>query len=358
VSRYEVEYLPPPEPLPSELNAPRLRRRLLQVIALLAVVGLVALLAPGLGDVRERLAAARPGWLALAVVLEVLSCLSYVLMFKPVFCRRMSLRTSYELGMSELAVGSLVPASGAGGLAFGAWALRKGGMPAEDIARRTVAFFVLKSAANFVAVAVLGTVMWLGVGPDVSPLLTLLPAVLAVIVIAAVCLIPALAARRTARDREEIARWRRWLGAAVDALQEGVREAGRTVRRRDWQVIAGSLGYWAFDNAVLWACFRAFGESPALTLVLMGYLLGQLGGLLPLPGGIGGIDGGLIGALIVYGLPAAATAAAVLAYRVILFWIPLLLGAAAFAGLRKGLDNPDRPDLCDPLGRVTRPAVA
>ena len=130
------------------------------------------------------------------------------------------------------------------------------------------------------------------------------------------------------------------------------------LRRRDWRVIAGSLGYWAFDNAVLWACFRAFGESPALTLVLMGYLIGQLGGLLPIPGGIGGIDGGLIGALIVFGLPAAPTAAAVLAYRVILFWVPLLLGAAAFAGLRKGLDDPERPDLCDPYGRVTQPAVA
>jgi uncharacterized protein (TIRG00374 family) len=358
VSRPEVEYLPPPEPLPGELETSRLRRRLLTVIVLLLVVGLVAWLAPGLGEVRERLGSARPGWLALAVVLEVLSCLSYVLMFRPVFCPRMSWRTSYELGMSELAVGSLVPASGAGGLAFGAWALRKGGMPAEDIARRTVSFFVLKSAANFVAVAVLGVVMWVGVGPHVSPLLTLLPATLAVVAIVAVCMIPAIAGRREPSGAESVHRWRRWLRAAVDALEEGVREAGRIVRRRDWQVIAGSLGYWAFDNAVLWACFRAFGESPALTLVLMGYLLGQLGGLLPIPGGIGGIDGGLIGALIVYGLPAAATAAAVLSYRVILFWIPLLLGAAAFAGLRKGLDNPDRPDLCDPLGRVTRPAVA
>ena len=354
----KVEYLPPPEPLPGELDTSRLRRRVLTVLALLAVVGLVASLAPGLGEVRERLAGARPGWLALAVVLEVLSCFSYVLMFKPVFCPRMSWRTSYELGMSELAVGSLVPASGAGGLAFGAWALRKGGMPADEIARRSVSFFILKSAANFVAVAVLGVVMWLGVGPHVSPLLTLLPAALAVVTIAAVCLIPALAARRDASGAEPAQRWRRWLGAAADALDAGVREAGRIVRRRDWRVIAGSLGYWAFDNAVLWACFHAFGESPAITLVLMAYLLGQLGGLLPIPGGIGGIDGGLIGALIVYGLPAAATAAAVLGYRVILFWIPLLLGAAAFAGLRKGLDNPDRPDLCDPLGRVTRPAVA
>jgi uncharacterized protein (TIRG00374 family) len=358
VSKFDVEYLPTPEPLPDELDTRRLRRRLQRVVALLIVIGLVAWLAPGLGEVRERLAAARPAWLVLAVLLEVLSCSSYVLMFRPIFCARMSWRTSYELGMSELAVGSLVPASGAAGLAFGAWALRKGGMPAVDIARRTVAFFVIKSAANFVAVAVLGIVMWLGVGPHVSPLLTLLPAILAIAAMVAVALIPALATRRTARDADAPGRWRRWLTAAIVALDEGVREAGRVLRRGDWRVIAGSLGYWAFDNAVLWACFRAFGESPAITLVLMGYLLGQLGGLLPIPGGIGGIDGGLIGALIVFGLPAAVTAAAVLAYRLILFWIPLLLGAAAFAGLRKGLDNPKRPDLCDPHGRITRPAIA
>ena len=86
-----------------------------------------------------------------------------------------------------------------------------------------------------------------------------------------------------------------------------------------------------------------------LTIVLMGYLIGQLGGLLPLPGGVGGIDGGLIGTLIVYGAPAAATAAAVLAYRVILFWLPLIGGAIAFASLRRALVDPERPDLCEPL---------
>jgi uncharacterized protein (TIRG00374 family) len=101
--------------------------------------------------------------------------------------------------------------------------------------------------------------------------------------------------------------------------------------------LAGSLGYWAFDNAVLWATFHAFGISVPLTIVLMGYLIGQLGGLLPIPGGIGGIDGGLIGTLIVYGAPAAGTAAAVLAYRVILFWLPLVAGAIAFTALRRDM---------------------
>jgi hypothetical protein len=95
----------------------------------LGFVGLVAALAPGLGEVRQRLEGGQPGWLGIAIVLELLSCLSYLLMFRPIFCARMSWRTSYRLGMSELAVGSLVPASGAAGLAFGAWALRKGGCP-------------------------------------------------------------------------------------------------------------------------------------------------------------------------------------------------------------------------------------
>ena len=139
--------------------------------------------------------------------------------------------------------------------------------------------------------------MWLGVGPDVSPALTLLPSVLAIAAIAAVSVIPFVVARRG------------WTNRAAVALAEGVREAGRVLRRRDWRVIAGSVGYWAFDNAVLWACLHAFGESPPVTLVLMGYLIGQLGGLLPIPGGLGGIDGGLLGALVVYGLPAATAAA-------------------------------------------------
>jgi uncharacterized membrane protein YbhN (UPF0104 family) len=340
---YEIIELPPPEPLPRELEGKRLRRRAIQVAILLTVLGLVAWFAPGLGEVRDRFAEAAPGWLLLAVALELFSCLSYVLMFKPIFCRRMSWRTAYELGMSELAVGSIVPASGAGGLALGAWALRKGGMPPDEIARHTVAFFVLKSMVNFVAVVVVGFAMWLGVGPEVSPLLTLLPAVLALITLAAVPAIGVIAATRRPKQR--------WLAAATAALGDGVREAGRVLARRDWRVIAGSIGYWAFDNAVIWACFKAFGESPAITLVLMGYLIGQLGGLLPIPGGIGGIDGGLIGALIVYGLPAAATAAAVFAYRVILFWLPLIVGGIAFTRLRKGLEDPSRPDLCDPLRR-------
>ncbi|MDX6664286.1 MAG: putative heme transporter [Solirubrobacteraceae bacterium] len=347
MSELRVEYIES-EPLPDGLDEPSLRRRALGVTGAFLLIALVAAFAPGLGEVRSRLADAQAGWLVAAVVLELLSCLAYVLMFKPVFCTHMSWRSAYELGMSELAVGSLMPASGAGGLAFGVWALRRGGMPGRDITRGTVAFAVLKSAANFVAVVVVGLAMWLGVGPHRSPLLTLLPAALALLAMVAVAAIPIRAARRPERA-DEPSGARRWLARAGRALDTGVQEAGRVLRRRDWRVIAGSLGYWAFDNAVLYATLRAVGASPAITLVLMGYLIGQLGGLLPIPGGIGGIDGGLLGTLVVYGLPVAATAAAILAYRLILFWLPLILGGAAFVSLRKGLNDPERPDICDPF---------
>ncbi len=334
--------------LPEELAPRRLLRRFVQVVALLAILVLVALLAPGLDEVRRRLDGAAPGWLALAVVLEGLSCASYVLMFRPVFCRHMSWRTSAEIATSELAAGSLVPASGAGGLALGAWILHRGGMPADRIARRSVAFFLLKSSVNFVAVAVLGTLMAVGiVGPHRSLLLTALPAALSVLVIAAVVALPRLGPGRD--PAPDASRLMRGAAATRRAVIDGSAGAVEILRSRDALVIVGSIGYWAFDNAVLWATYKAVGADVPLSIVLMGYLIGQLGGLLPIPGGIGGIDGGLIGTLIVYGAPAAPTAAAVLAYRVILFWLPLLVGAVGFAMLRRALDRSERPDLCEPL---------
>ena len=326
--------------LPYELDSRRLRRRVLQVSALFAAIALLAWLAPGLDSIRSRLDHGDPAWLLLGVALEVASCAGYVLMFGPIFCERMARRTSLELGLAELGVGSLIPAGGLGGLALGVWVLRRGGMPTEQVATRTVAFFLIKCAANFAAVAVVGVVMWLGVGtPSLSPALTILPAVLAVVVMVAVACLPVFLARVSGDGR--VARAGRGVG-------RGVSEALRLLRTGNPAIVFGSLGYWAFDNLVLWACFRGFGVHVALTVVLMGYLIGQLGGLLPIPGGLGGVEGGLVGTLVVYGVSLRDAVAAVLAYRVIQFWIPLLLSLPAFVSLQRGLNRPERPDLCAP----------
>jgi uncharacterized membrane protein YbhN (UPF0104 family) len=314
---------------------------------LLGLLVAVFLLAPGLGDVRDLLVKASPGWLVLATLLEGLSFASYLLMFGPIFCTGLSRRRSWQIAGSELAMGSLVPASGAGGLALGAWVLHRGGMGGDRIARRSVAFFIIKSGVNFVAVALIGAAMAVGLlGPDVSLWLTALPAAAAVLSIAAVAALPRIGPGE--QPGPDASRSRRWVAVTRRAVIEGTVEAGKILRAGRLGVIGGSIGYWAFDNAVIWATFHAFGVSPPLTVILMGYLIGQLGGLLPIPGGIGGIDLGLIGCLIAYGAPAAPTAAAVLAYRIILFWLPLILGGVAFEMLRRDMPSGQEFTACAP----------
>ena len=308
----------------------------MQAVAALGVLVAIFLLAPGLGEVRDQLAGASPGWLGAAALLEGLSFGSYLVMFGPIFCTGLSWRRSWQIGGSELAMGSLVPASGAGGLALGAWVLHRGGMDGQRIARRSVAFFLIKSGVNFAAVAVLGTVMAFGLfGPELSLWLTAFPAVMATLALGVVVALPRIGPG--APPGPNASGLRRGLSATRRAVIDVTAEALKILRSGNSRVLAGSFGYWAFDNAVLWATFHAFGLSPPLTVILMGYLIGQLGGLLPIPGGIGGIDGGLIGTLIVYGAPAAGTAAAVLAYRLILFWLPLVVGGIAFSALRRDM---------------------
>ena len=90
------------------------------------------------------------------------------------------------------------------------------------------------------------------------------------------------------------------------------------------------MAYYLFDNAVLWAGFHAYGHAPAVSIVAMGYLVGSLATVVPLPAGIGAVEGGLFGALVLYGAPAAPAAGAVLLYRGVSVTLPVALGALAW----------------------------
>ena len=67
----------------------------------------------------------------------------------------------------------------------------------------------------------------------------------------------------------------------------------------------------------------------------MAYFVGMLGNLLPLPGGVGGVDGGMIGALIAFGVDGGLAVVAVLTYRAFAFWLPTIPGAIAYFQLRR-----------------------
>jgi hypothetical protein len=171
----------------------------------------------------------------------------------------------------------------------------------------------------------------LGLGVTEGPrqaALTFLPAIAAGGLLTAVWL----GARHRARQPRSPRRQRlaRALATPLNALGDGTRDARALIVAGDWK-LSGALAYYAFDNAVLWAAFRAFGHPAALSVVVMGYVVGSIGGALPLPAGLGAVDAGLIGALILYGSPAAPTAAAVLLYRAISLAVPVALGALGWA---------------------------
>jgi uncharacterized protein (TIRG00374 family) len=343
------------EPMPDVLSSSHLARRVLELAGLVVIVALVIWLTPGLGALRDRLGDAQPGWLAVAAAAELLSTLSYVVLFRYVFCARMSWRLSYRIGMAEQAANSLLPAGGAGGLALGAWALSRGGMKAEHIARRTVAFFILTSLPNFGLLILFAIGFATGLlGINRAPAFTYGFAIAAAVGIVLVLAIPSarsrLAAHRKPHERED-GRTRRWAKKGIDALADGVLDTIWLLRSRPRGVLSGALGYCVFDIIALGVCFKGFGYSPQIGVLVVAYLIGQLGGLLPLPGGIGGTELGLVGSFTLFHVPVSASAAAVLAYRVLQLWIPAILGTIAFVQLRDLLrgKQQDAATMCEPL---------
>jgi uncharacterized protein (TIRG00374 family) len=340
-------------PEPPEFDRSRLRRRAivlcLVVLVVIAVIGLV----PGLASLRTRFAHAQWSWLVIGCALKMLSGFSYVAVFRSVFCRRMSWRLSTQIGLAELGANAIIPTGGAGGLALGVWALRRTGMATDQIARRTVAFFFLTSLPNVLGVIILGLGLALGIFEGHAGLaLTLVPAV-----IAAAAIVATLASGRWAAGAQERLAARRGpdskLARAVGALAGGVREALVLLRRHDPWLIVGLIGYLAFDVQVLWATFHAFGYVPPLSILWIGYLIGELGGLIPIPGGIGGVDLGLVGTFVLYRVPVGAATAAVLAYRAIALWVPAVAGSVAFVFLRRSLSRETIAlSACEPGGEV------
>lgn len=348
--------------MPSEFNPRRLGRRLLELAVAVVVVAVLVWVGPDLGGLRARIAHAATGWLVAGVALELLSALSYVVVFRSVFCPRMSWRLSYQIGMSEQAANSVLSVSGAGGLALGVWALRRGGMSVEHIGRRSVAFFLLTSLANVGGVVLFALLYAAGVlGRDPNrPLTYGFGAAAGVAIVAVVALPAVLRAGRPRPARQEGASTvRKAILFLRFSLVEGIRDGLVLLRRRSLGVLGGSVGTMAFDLAVLGACFHAFGGAPALGVLVLGYLIGQLGGNLPLPGGIGGVDGGLIGAFALYHEPLAITTASVLVYHAISLWIPALLGSVAFVRLRRTLEREAQPAaMCGPLAEPLESAPA
>jgi uncharacterized protein (TIRG00374 family) len=343
--------------MPDELHPRHLAIRVAEVAVFIAAVVIAITALPGLDEVKDRLQNASAGWVVAVALAEVGSCFGYLLVFRAVFCSRMSWGLSYDIAMSEQAANSLLPSGGAGGLALGVWALRQAGMPTSHIARRTVAFFVITSAANFFALIVVGIGVFLHIiSGRGSAALTLVPALITALGVLVAALSPrlmrALGQRGADADRTTVGgKASRTLRSALEAGADGVDAAIDLLRSHSLAAISGSFFYMAFDIAALGFAFAAVGHAPSFGVLVLGYLIGQLGNLIPLPGGIGGTEGALVAIFALYGVNVSDAVAAVFVYRLFQLTIPAVLGAPAFVLLRRRLMREDKPaSVCAPLG--------
>jgi uncharacterized protein (TIRG00374 family) len=300
----------------------------------------------GLGKTWNRLNRGDPAWIAAAAMFEVLSFGGYIVLFRTVFVRGESLidwRESYQITMAGLAATRLFAAAGAGGVALTAWALRRSGMERRVVACRMIAFMFLLYAVFAVTLVIDGIGLRTGLFEGSAPAaLTLVPAIVgavAIVLFLAIALLPEDFERRlegwaVGSRHPRLAGWARRVATVPASMASGVRTAIGLVRARNPGVL-GALAWWAFDIAVLWAAFHAFGSAPPTAVLIMCYFLGQVGNALPLPGGIGGVDGALIGAFIAFGTPAGLAIVAVLVYRAFSFWMPTIPGAIAYLQLRR-----------------------
>jgi hypothetical protein len=289
---------------------------------------------PALSGVPARLVTGCAAWIISAGILELLSAVGFVVFFKLVFAAPLSWRQTIPAGLRGLGASTILPAGGLIGPSVGAWSGSSERPTLKQLARSTIAFVILTNAPAAIAVGTLGTLLWFGLpgGPH-GPELTLLPATLAATIPGGTWLVARFTSRHPAAVRCKLGRA---LTKPASAVSDGITDAQTLVRSRNWK-LTGAIAYTAFDAAVLWAAFHAYGHTPPIAVIAMGYLVGSLAGALPLPAGVGAVEGGLIGALALYGAPIAPAAAAVLLYRGISLALPAILGALGW--------------ICSPTGR-------
>src|SRR5688500_16044989 len=339
------------------------RRKLVSALVLvLVLVVAIYVLFPkivGADEAVANLDEAKWYWVVIAIGFNVAAFGAYVALFRGVLGgtrdddvhRRLDLRASYLITMAGLAATRIFSAAGAGGIVLTYWALRKAGMPRRRSACRMVAFLVLTYGVYTFALVIFGILLRTQVLPGDAPFGgTVVPAILSAIAIAVLLLIALIPDDVERRIQHYAGGYRRTryltrIAKGPATVASGVRTAIDYVRNpeRGALAVAGAVGFWAANICVLWACFEAFGGDVPFAVLVQGFFVGMAANLIPSPaGGVGSVDAGMIAAFVLFGIDEATVFPAVLAYRVIAFWLPIPPGIVAFFQLRNTVAGWDR----------------
>lgn len=304
--------------------------------ALALFAGVVFAVGQFVPGAQRRLAQADPAWLAAAVGVEILALASYVLLFHSVFSRppsRLAVRRSAQISLGELGAYAVLP-TGIGGPVLRFWALRASGMPLRTAVVRSISHAGVFNAPYVAAALILGLGASLRLLPGRAPVLTAL-APAGVVLVACALVLGAWMLSRAGFLRQD-GNWRTRTRTALATVPDGIRDLALVIRRPG--SLLGAIGWWAGDCAALWAAFEACGGAPTLSVLVLAYMLGQLGSaLVPLPGGIGGVEPVMLGILVASGVNIGLAGAAIVCYRVVSLGAQGASGAVAFTTLTADL---------------------
>jgi uncharacterized membrane protein YbhN (UPF0104 family) len=295
---------------------PRWRILATALVAALAIGGLFWVAPPG--EVIDTIGNMSPAWLLGAVALEIGSCLSYLIVFRHFFPEPPR-PVSRQVAWISMGAGAVLPGGNFSSAATTGWLLRRHGIDARRLAERCGALLCFLTLFGFFVNGVAGAFLLVGIGRGPHDLEhTGIPILVSLFVIGA-----AVAAMIIGRRGPKAAR----------SVSASLQSAWRSAANPHWRLL-GAVGFLGLDMAALWAACRATGHPLGLLALALAYFIGYLATMIPIPAGLGVLDSGLAGALVLYGFSPAASIGAVLVYHAIAIWIPGLGGLAAWLPTR------------------------
>jgi uncharacterized membrane protein YbhN (UPF0104 family) len=310
-----------------------LRKCILRLVGYAVLAYLLLRLTPSFGRALDRISHVQWHWLVLMITVETLSEIGFVVSWRAIVDRDNLLeregrghRLPSRVAWAQLGGGLLVPGGSYAGVGVGAWILHRLGLPLKQIAEREFSLSFLNTAVDALALCLFGLGLAVGILAGKGDLaLTALPAAVGALGMAVVLLAARRAPLRARRLRERRPR----IAAALDTISSAVEDTDQLLfHRGGWRSVAGALAYLGFDVLVLYLAFSAIHAHsvPTFADVLMAYIIGALGGSLPLPAG---------GFLILYGVEHNAAVAAAVIYGAIGLIVPLIGGAISYLFLRR-----------------------
>lgn len=307
------------------LGSPGRRRPGLRALgtAILGIVsvGVLVWVAPP-AQVIHSIVSMNPVWLLAAVAFELGSCVSYVVVFRHFFPEPPR-PVAHQVAWIAMGAGAVLPGGNFSSAATTGWLLRDHGIGTRRLLERCGALLCLLTLFGFLINGIAGAFLLAGIGHGPHDLAhSGIPILVSLFVLGC-----ATAAMRIGL------RHQRRVPAVVGSCVASLQGAWQSLSRPHWRM-AGAAGFLWLDMAALWAACRATGHPIGVLALAVAYFIGYLATMIPMPAGIGVLDTGLAGALVLYGFSPAASVGAVLVYHAIAVWVPGLGGLAAWLPTR------------------------